>query len=39
MTRDVVQAWVDAYVRAWRTYDPADIAALFTEDATYAYHP
>ena len=39
MTRDDVQAWVDAYVRAWRTYDPADIAALFTGDATYAYHP
>lgn len=39
MTRDEVQAWLDAYVEAWRTYDPAAIAALFTEDATYAYHP
>ncbi len=39
MTHDGVQAWIDAYVQAWRTYDPADIAALFTENATYAYHP
>jgi ketosteroid isomerase-like protein len=39
MTHDDVQAWLDAYVDAWRTYDPAAIAALFTEDATYAYHP
>jgi ketosteroid isomerase-like protein len=39
MTHDEVQAWLDAYVDAWRTYDPAAIAALFTEDAAYAYHP
>jgi hypothetical protein len=39
MTHDDVQAWLDAYVDAWRTYDPAAIAGLFTEDATYAYHP
>ncbi len=39
MTHDDVKAWLDAYVEAWRTYDPAAIAALFTEDATYAYHP
>lgn len=39
MTHDAVQAWLDAYVEAWRTYDPTSIAALFTEDATYAYHP
>jgi hypothetical protein len=39
MTHDDVQAWLDAYVGAWRTYDDAAIAALFTEDATYAYHP
>lgn len=39
MTHDDVRAWLDAYVDAWRTYDPASIAALFTEDATYAYHP
>ena len=39
MTHDDVKAWLGAYVEAWRTYDPAAIAALFTEDATYAYHP
>jgi ketosteroid isomerase-like protein len=39
MTHGDLQGWLDAYVEAWRTYDPAAIADLFTEDATYAYHP
>jgi hypothetical protein len=39
VTHNDLRAWLDAYVEAWRTYDPASIAALFTEDATYAYHP
>ena len=39
MTRDDVQRWLDGYVDAWRTYDPASIAALFADDATYAYQP
>jgi hypothetical protein len=39
LTHDAVQRWIDAYVDAWRTYDPASIGALFAEDATYAYHP
>lgn len=39
MTRDDVQRWLDRYVDAWRTNDPAAIAALFAEDATYAYQP
>jgi ketosteroid isomerase-like protein len=39
MTPDGLQAWLDAYVEAWRSGDPAAIGALFTEDATYAYHP
>jgi hypothetical protein len=39
MTRDDVQAWLDGYVEAWRTYDPERIGALFTEDAEYRYHP
>ena len=39
MVRDDVQVWLDAYVHAWRTYDATAIEALFTENATYAYHP
>lgn len=39
MTPDALQAWLDAYVAAWRSYDADAIGALFTEDATYAYHP
>ena len=39
MTREQVQAWLDAYVEAWRSYDEEAIRALFAEDATYAYHP
>jgi hypothetical protein len=39
MTPDALQAWLDAYVAAWRSYDPDAIGALFTEDACYAYHP
>ena len=34
-----VQAWLDAYVEAWRTYDRDAIADLFSADASYAYHP
>ena len=39
MTHADVQAWLDRYVDAWRTYDAASVAALFTEDAEYRYHP
>ena len=39
MTRDDVQRWLDAYVAAWRSYDPGEIGALFAEDATYRFHP
>jgi len=31
--------WVAGYVRAWETNDPADIGALFTDDAVYEYRP
>ncbi len=31
--------WVDRYRAAWRSNDPADIAALFTEDAVYRWNP
>ena len=34
-----VQAWVDGYVRAWNSNDPADIRALFAQDAAYYTEP
>ena len=39
LDRATVTVWLDAYVRAWRTYDQQAIADLFSEDATYAYTP
>jgi ketosteroid isomerase-like protein len=39
MDRSTAQAWLDAYVAAWKSYDRAAVAALFAEDATYRYHP
>lgn len=39
MNHASVTAWLDAYVRAWKTYDPDSIRALFAEDATYFYNP
>ena len=34
-----VQAWLNRYVEAWRTNDREQVESLFTEDATYRYHP
>jgi hypothetical protein len=34
-----VAGWLDRYIAAWRSYDPSEIGALFSEDATYRYHP
>ena len=39
LTHDAVQRWLDAYSRAWETYDPAAIGDLFTDDAEYRWHP
>ena len=39
ITRDTVQDWLDAYERAWETYDPQQIADLWSEDAEYRWHP
>ncbi len=39
MTHEDVQRWLDRYVEAWQTYDPALIADLFSVEATYRYHP
>lgn len=34
-----MEAWVDRYMWAWSTNDPADIGALFTDDARYYTAP
>jgi ketosteroid isomerase-like protein len=34
-----VQDWLDRYVDAWKSYDPQAIGNLFTEAASYRYHP
>jgi hypothetical protein len=39
MTHDDAARWLDAYIEAWRTYDPAAIGALFADEAEYRYHP
>lgn len=31
--------WLDAYVAAWKSYDRAEIGALFSDSALYRYHP
>jgi hypothetical protein len=39
MTRDDVQRWLDRYIAAWATYDPAAIGDLFSDQAEYRYYP
>lgn len=39
LTHEHVQRWLDAYARAWETYDAADIAPLFSDNAEYRWHP
>jgi ketosteroid isomerase-like protein len=39
MERDDVDRWLAAYVAAWKSYDRDEIAALFSDDVTYRYHP
>ena len=39
MDRQSAQDWLDRYVAAWRSYDPDDIAALFSPEVRYRYHP
>ena len=39
LTREIASNWLRKYLRAWETYDPATIADLFTEDASYRYCP
>ncbi len=39
MDRAAVERWIEGYRSAWSTDDPADIGALFTEDAAYSPFP
>jgi uncharacterized protein (TIGR02246 family) len=39
MNRADVERWVEGYRRAWKSDDPDEIAALFTEDAIYSPFP
>jgi len=39
MTRTDVDSWLEGYLKAWRTDEPEQIGALFTEDATYSPSP
>jgi ketosteroid isomerase-like protein len=39
MDHTAAQHWLDRYVAAWLSYDPDAIAALFSEDVSYRYHP
>ena len=39
MDHAAFQAWLDRYVGAWRSGEPADIEALFSADAEYFYGP
>jgi len=34
-----VNRWLEAYVAAWKSYDPDQIGALFADDVEYRYHP
>jgi hypothetical protein len=34
-----VSEWLSGYRDAWQSYDPAAIGALFSENASYRYHP
>ena len=38
-TKVQVQAWLDAYVAAWRSYERDAIVTLFTDDVSYRYLP
>ncbi len=39
MDHAAAQGWLDRYVAAWKSYDRAAIADLFSEDVVYRYHP
>jgi ketosteroid isomerase-like protein len=34
-----VDRWLEAYIAAWKSYDRDQIAALFSAEVEYRYHP
>jgi uncharacterized protein (TIGR02246 family) len=39
MDQSIVERWIDGYIKAWRSNDPTEIGALFTDDARYYTAP
>ena len=39
LERANVDRWLEAYVRAWKTYDREQIGALFSPEVECRYHP
>jgi ketosteroid isomerase-like protein len=39
MNRESLQAWLERYVEAWRSYDASQIGDLFSEEALYLFSP
>jgi ketosteroid isomerase-like protein len=39
MDHETAQQWLDRYIEAWLSYDPDAIAALFSDEVAYRYHP
>jgi ketosteroid isomerase-like protein len=39
MDHATAQDWLDRYLAAWKSYDPDDIGALFTDDVAYRFYP
>jgi hypothetical protein len=39
MDHATFQGWLDRYIAAWRSGDPAEIGDLFSADARYSYGP
>jgi SnoaL-like domain len=39
MEKAEFQRWLDDYIAAWKSYDEGAIRKLFSDDATYRWHP
>jgi ketosteroid isomerase-like protein len=39
LERADVARWLSDYIEAWKSYDRDQIAALFSDDVKYRYHP